>query len=53
MSLIVNRVKYFFVDGPGGTSKTFLYRVIMATLRNRGKIVLVMYETRKCTVLSK
>jgi len=30
----------FFVDGPGGTGKTFLYRALMATLRNRGKIVL-------------
>ncbi|XP_058746222.1 uncharacterized protein LOC131619101 [Vicia villosa] len=30
----------FFVDGPGGTGKTFLYRTLMATLRNRGEIVL-------------
>ena len=30
----------FFVDGPDGTNKTFLYRALMATLRNRGKIVL-------------
>ncbi|AES90176.1 PIF1-like helicase [Medicago truncatula] len=28
----------FFVDGPDGTGKTFLYRALMATLRNRGKI---------------
>jgi len=30
----------FFVDGPGGTDKTFLYRALMTTLRNRGKILL-------------
>jgi hypothetical protein len=30
----------FFVDGPGGTGKTFLYRAIMAFLRSRGDIVL-------------
>ena len=30
----------FFVDGPGGTGKTFLYQALIATLRNRGKIVL-------------
>ncbi|XP_050919192.1 uncharacterized protein LOC127136702 [Lathyrus oleraceus] len=30
----------FFVDGPGGTGKTFLYRTIMASLRSRREIVL-------------
>ena len=29
-----------FVDGPVGTSKTFLFRALMSTLRNRGKIIL-------------
>jgi ATP-dependent DNA helicase PIF1 len=28
----------FFVDGPGGTRKTYLYRVLLVTLRNQGKI---------------
>ncbi|PWZ11729.1 ATP-dependent DNA helicase PIF1 [Zea mays] len=28
----------FFVDGPGGIWKTYLYRVLLATLRNQGKI---------------
>ncbi|KAL5647568.1 hypothetical protein ACJX0J_041923, partial [Zea mays] len=28
----------FFVDGPGGTGKTYLYRVLLATLLNQGKI---------------
>ncbi|XP_029151589.1 uncharacterized protein [Arachis hypogaea] len=31
----------FFVDGPGGSGKTFLYRAIIAELRNKGHIVLV------------
>ncbi|PWZ15112.1 hypothetical protein Zm00014a_013038 [Zea mays] len=28
----------FFVDGPGGTGKTYLYRVLLTTLRSQGKI---------------
>ncbi|PWZ32213.1 60S ribosomal protein L2, mitochondrial [Zea mays] len=28
----------FFVDGPSGTRKTYLYRVLLATLRSQGKI---------------
>ncbi|XP_029145820.1 uncharacterized protein [Arachis hypogaea] len=31
----------FFVDGPGGAGKTFLYRAIIADLRSKGHIVLV------------
>lgn len=30
----------FFVDGPGGTGKTFLYRALLATVRSQGKIAL-------------
>jgi hypothetical protein len=29
----------FFVDGPGGTGKTFLYRVLLGKLRSQGQIV--------------
>jgi hypothetical protein len=29
----------FFVDGPGGTGKTYLYRVLLATIRSQNKIV--------------
>ncbi|WVZ76928.1 hypothetical protein U9M48_024846 [Paspalum notatum var. saurae] len=28
----------FFVDGPGGTGKTFLYKALLATLRSQDKI---------------
>ncbi|EEE67922.1 hypothetical protein OsJ_25793 [Oryza sativa Japonica Group] len=28
----------FFVDGPGGTRKTFLYRALLATVRGKGDI---------------
>ncbi|XP_024156320.1 ATP-dependent DNA helicase PIF2-like [Rosa chinensis] len=30
----------FFVDGPGGTGKTYLYRALLATLRSNDHIVL-------------
>ncbi|PKA58541.1 ATP-dependent DNA helicase PIF1 [Apostasia shenzhenica] len=30
----------FFIDGPGGTGKTFLYRALLATIRNKKEIVL-------------
>ncbi|XP_027072018.2 uncharacterized protein [Coffea arabica] len=32
----------FFVDGPGGTGKTFLYRALLATLRTHGHIALAV-----------
>jgi ATP-dependent DNA helicase PIF1 len=31
--------RLFFVDGPSGTVKAYLYRVLLAMLRNQGKIV--------------
>ncbi|XP_070035691.1 ATP-dependent DNA helicase PIF1-like [Nicotiana tomentosiformis] len=33
-------VRTFFVDGPGGTGKTFLYRALLATIRSQGFIAL-------------
>ena len=29
----------FFVDGPSGTGKTYLYRALVATIRSQKKIV--------------
>jgi ATP-dependent DNA helicase PIF1 len=30
----------FFIDGPGGTRKTFLYRVLLGTVRSQDKIAI-------------
>nr|XP_027072002.1 uncharacterized protein LOC113696819 [Coffea arabica] len=32
----------FFIDGPGGTGKTFLYRSLLATLRSQGFIAIAV-----------
>uniref|UniRef100_K3Y1Y3 ATP-dependent DNA helicase n=1 Tax=Setaria italica TaxID=4555 RepID=K3Y1Y3_SETIT len=32
----------FFVDGPGGTRKTFLYRALLGTLRNQNKLAIAI-----------
>ncbi|GAA0185095.1 hypothetical protein LIER_32383 [Lithospermum erythrorhizon] len=32
----------FFVDGPGGTGKNFLYKVILAHIRSKGYIALIV-----------
>ncbi|XP_027120495.1 uncharacterized protein [Coffea arabica] len=31
----------FFIDGPGGTEKTYLYKALLATIRSQGYIALV------------
>ncbi|OIT01849.1 hypothetical protein A4A49_20209 [Nicotiana attenuata] len=35
-----NRPGAFFIDGPGGTGKSFLYRALLATVRHKGFIAL-------------
>lgn len=35
-----NKSKCFFIDGPGGKGKTFLYRAILAAVRSQRKIAL-------------
>ena len=37
--------KAFFVDGPGGTGKTFLYNTLLAKIRSRGEIALAMAKS--------
>ena len=32
--------RYFYLDGPGGSEKTFLYTTLMAFIRSRGQVVL-------------
>ena len=36
-----NKSDAFFIDDPGGTGKSFLYRALLATVRYRGFIDLV------------
>ncbi|XP_070052633.1 uncharacterized protein [Nicotiana tomentosiformis] len=35
-----NKCGAFFIDGPGGTGKTFLYRALLATVQSKGFVVL-------------
>ena len=35
-----NQPGFFFVDGPGGTGKTYLYRCLLTSVRSRGSIAL-------------
>ncbi|KAG5563862.1 hypothetical protein RHGRI_000157 [Rhododendron griersonianum] len=35
-----NRNGSFFIDGPGGSGKTYLYRALLATIRSNGMIAL-------------
>ena len=39
---VLPRGRLYFVDGPGGTGKTFLYNAILAKKRSEGKIVLAV-----------
>lgn len=41
-SVIHNQSKLFFIDGPGGTGKTFLYCSLLAQLRKTGKIIIAV-----------
>jgi len=35
-----NKSQVFFVDGPGGTGKTFLYKALLARVRSQGLIAI-------------
>ncbi|XP_073067202.1 uncharacterized protein [Primulina eburnea] len=41
-SIMHNQSKHFFIDGPGGTGRTFLYRSMLAHLRQMGKIIIAV-----------
>ncbi|XP_027151019.1 uncharacterized protein LOC113751274 [Coffea eugenioides] len=41
-SVFSSRGQSFFIDGPGGTGKTFLYRSLLATLRSQGYIAIAV-----------
>ncbi|XP_050909714.1 uncharacterized protein LOC127123547 [Lathyrus oleraceus] len=52
MNVIVQKHSgIFFVDGLGGTSRTFLYRTLMASLRSRGEIVLATTSSGIAAIL--
>ncbi|XP_002449443.2 uncharacterized protein LOC8071841 [Sorghum bicolor] len=38
--VFANKSQVFFVDGPGGTGKTFLYKALLARVRSRGLIAI-------------
>ncbi|XP_073276510.1 uncharacterized protein [Primulina huaijiensis] len=41
-SIMHNQSKLFFIDGHGGTGKTFLYRSMLAHIRKMGKIIIAI-----------
>ncbi|XP_062075969.1 uncharacterized protein LOC133780107 [Humulus lupulus] len=41
----------FFIDGPGGTGKTYLYRAILAPVRSRGMIALATASSGVAAIL--
>jgi hypothetical protein len=46
-----NLGKIFFLDGPGGTGKTFVYNTICAKIRSQGKIILCVASSGIAAVL--
>jgi hypothetical protein len=43
--------KVFFVDGPGGTGKTFLFNALLLTIRRRGDIALAVASSGTASLL--
>ncbi len=41
----------FFVDGPGGTGKTFLYNCLLSTVRAQGRVAVVVASSGITTLL--
>ena len=41
-AVFANKSQSFFIDGPGGTGKTFLYRSLLATLRSKGYVAIAV-----------
>jgi hypothetical protein len=46
-----NRPEVFFVDGPGGTGKTFLENLLLATVRAKGDIALAVASSGITSIL--
>lgn len=47
----INKANFFFVDSPGETGKTFMYRTLIANLRSKGHIVLATISSSIATIL--
>lgn len=43
----------FFVDGPGGTGKTFVYSIMLAHVRSQGQIALAVASSGIAALLLK
>jgi hypothetical protein len=41
----------FFIDGPGGTGKTFLYNTLLSTVRSSGEIAVAVASSGIATLL--
>ena len=43
--------KLFFIDGPGGTGKTFLYDLLLARVRSQGEVALAVASSGLAALL--
>ena len=43
--------KLFFIDGPGGTGKTFLYELLLAQVRSQGEVALAVASSGLAALL--
>ena len=48
---IADDPKLFYIDGPGGTGKTFLFTLLIDRIRNEGDIVVVVGSSGICSIL--
>ena len=46
-----NTSRVFFLDGPGGTGKTFVYNTLLAAVRGRGRIAIAMASSGLAALL--
>jgi len=51
MLAIENVSECFFVDGPGGTGKTFLYNTLLVSVRSCGEIAMAVASSGIATLL--
>ncbi|KAG5583330.1 hypothetical protein H5410_053957 [Solanum commersonii] len=49
--VLSNKFSAFYIDGPGGTGKSFVYRALLATIRHKGFIALATASSSVVTSL--